>query len=81
MQQVVNMDNMPDEAASAFENAHTVFCTLGTTRKVGYVKAVARETLQLCASSRHGTQVLVPTRLLQMLLHNLMVTPHWQILL
>ncbi|DBB02020.1 TPA: hypothetical protein ACH3X1_000602 [Trebouxia sp. C0004] len=27
------MDNLPDEAASAFENAHSVFCTLGTTRK------------------------------------------------
>lgn len=33
-QQVVNMDNMPVEAASAFENAHTVFCALGTIRKV-----------------------------------------------
>ena len=35
------MDNLPDEAAAAFENAHSVFCTLGTTRKVGRVKAVA----------------------------------------
>lgn len=33
VQKVVNMDNLPDEAASAFENAHSVFCTLGTTRK------------------------------------------------
>ncbi|KAL0032830.1 hypothetical protein WJX77_001609 [Trebouxia sp. C0004] len=32
-QKIVNMDNLPDEAASAFENAHSVFCTLGTTRK------------------------------------------------
>lgn len=35
------MDNLPDEAASAFDNAHSVFCTLGTTRKVGHMKAVA----------------------------------------
>lgn len=34
IQQVVNMDNMTVEAASAFHNAHTVFCALGTTRKV-----------------------------------------------
>lgn len=34
IQHVVNMDNMTVEAASAFHNAHTVFCALGTTRKV-----------------------------------------------
>lgn len=33
-QHVVNMDNMTVEAASALHNAHTVFCALGTTRKV-----------------------------------------------
>ena len=33
-QNVVNMDNMGMEEASAFQNAHTVFCALGTTRKV-----------------------------------------------
>ena len=47
VQKVVNMDNLPDEAALAFENAHSVFCTLGTTRKVGHIKAVANSE-QLC---------------------------------
>lgn len=36
VQEVVNMDNLTTEAASAFQQAHTVFCTLGTTRKVGH---------------------------------------------
>ena len=47
VQKVVNMDNLPDEAALAFENAHSVFCTLGTTRKVGHIKAAANFK-QLC---------------------------------
>lgn len=34
IQHVVNMDDMSVQAASAFQNAHTVFCALGTTRKV-----------------------------------------------
>jgi oxidoreductase len=33
-QHVVNMDNLATEAGEAFRGAHTVFCTLGTTRKV-----------------------------------------------
>ena len=34
VQHVVDMDNMSVQAAPAFQNAHTVFCALGTTRKV-----------------------------------------------
>lgn len=33
-QKVVNMDDLADDAASAFDQTQTVFCTLGTTRKV-----------------------------------------------
>lgn len=32
-QKVVNMDDLADDAASAFDQTQTVFCTLGTTRK------------------------------------------------
>jgi hypothetical protein len=37
-QAVVNMDQLQTEAATAFEGAHTVFCTLGTTRKARLVR-------------------------------------------
>lgn len=34
VQKGINMDNLTTEGAQAFQDAHTVFCTLGTTRKV-----------------------------------------------
>ena len=71
------MDNLPDEAASAFENAHSVFCTLGTTRKVGHIEAVASPELlcnfELLQGMMHNC--LYPADYFNCrLLHNLMVT-------